>query len=81
MICPPSHISPAGNTARLPITTPGTAFQLKVGFLDSNIGQSLKRQVAQMIGRVVNEETGECEVLVYDNAAQALVICENGKDS
>jgi hypothetical protein len=76
MICPPTAISPAGNTARLPITVPGTAFQLKVGFLDSNIGQSLKRQVAQMIGRVVNEETGECEVWCYDYGAQALIVHE-----
>ena len=81
MICPPSYISPAGNTARLPIITPGTAFQLKVGFLDSNIGQSLKRQVAQIIGRVVDEETGACECFVYDNAAQCLCVFENGKDS
>jgi hypothetical protein len=80
MICPPTAISPAGNTARLPITVPGTAFQLKVGFLDSSIGNSLRRQVAQMIGRVTNEETGDCEVFVYDYAAQALVVCENGKD-
>lgn len=81
MICPPTSISPAGNTARLPITTPGTAFQLKVGFMDSSIAASLRRQVAQIIGRVIDEETGECEAWVYDYGAQALVVHENGKDN
>lgn len=73
MICPPTPISPAGNTARLPISPAGTAFQLKVGFVDSSIGESFQRQVAQMIGRVTNQETGDCEVFVFDYGLPGLV--------
>ncbi len=81
MICPPTHVSPAGNTARLPISPAGTAFQFKVGVLDSNFGESLRRPLAQIIGRVTNQETGDCECHVFDYGAGALIVHENGKDN
>jgi hypothetical protein len=65
LFCPPNKTSPLGNTARLPITEPGTAFQFKTasvhGFATDN-----KVIEAQIIGRVTNKETGECECFIWD---------------
>lgn len=80
MICPPTAISPTGNIARLPISPAGTAFQFKVGVMDSNFGESLRRPLAQIIGRVVNQETGDAEAWVFDYGAGALLVHDNGKD-
>src|SRR5690242_11064514 len=42
LLCPPNKFSPLGNTARLVIEEPGTAFQFKVGHADSNIAVTWK---------------------------------------
>jgi hypothetical protein len=74
LVCPMTPTSPSGNIARLPITQPGTAFQFKVGVMDTNLGTSLHRPLAQIIGRVTDEGTGACECWVYDYAASALIL-------
>lgn len=73
MICPSTPTSPGGNTVRLPITPPGTAFQLKVGFADSGLTTTIRRTEAQIVGRVVDEETGACEAFVFDYSIPGLV--------
>lgn len=72
LLCPPSHTSPFGNTARLKITEPGTAFQLKVATVDSNIAASIRTVQAHIIGKITNKETGECECYIYDNVQGGL---------
>lgn len=72
LICPPTPTSPMGNTARLPITRPGTAFQLKIATADSSIVRSVSRLQAQMIGRVTDPETGDCECFIFDYQMEAM---------
>lgn len=74
LICPPTSTSPTGNTARLPISPAGTAFQLKVGFRHSSIGQTIAVTAAQMIGSVTDQETGACDVFVFDYELPGLVL-------
>lgn len=69
MFCPPGPVSPFGNTARLPILIPGTAFQFKVGMHDSSGGHGA---IAHLIGRVNDPATGECSIFLYDCIQQAL---------
>jgi hypothetical protein len=73
MICPTTPLSPTGNAARLPISPAGTAFQLKVGMVFSNIGESVKSCKAQIIGRVVDFETGAAECFVFDYTVPGLI--------
>jgi hypothetical protein len=76
LLCPPSHASPMGNTARLPITRPGTAFQFKTSTYDSRIaGRGIRTLQAHVIGRVENEE-GDCTCLAYDPVEGGLVTPE-----
>jgi hypothetical protein len=72
LICPANHLNPAGQTARLSITTPGTAFQLKVSQVDANIANIARSVKAQLIGRVMDSE-GWCECMVYDYALDGLI--------
>lgn len=72
LFCPMSPTSPAGNTARLPITTPGTAFELHVKTVDSNLVQSVHSLQAQIIGRVM-DSTGECECFIYDDTLEGMI--------
>lgn len=72
LLCPPSKTSPLGNTARLEITEPGTAFQFKIATVDSNIAASMRSVQAHVIGKVVNKETGGCECFIYDVAQDGL---------
>lgn len=69
LFCPPNRYNPAGQTARLPLLEPGTAFQFKVGFLDSNLAGGTRSFVAQVIGRVDDKETGDCTCFVWDGLA------------
>lgn len=72
LICPPTPTSPGGNTARLPIQQPGTAFQLKVGHLNSTLAAGNRTLGAQLIGRVTDWESGACECFIFDYEWQAL---------
>lgn len=71
LVCPPNKISPLGNTARLPIVEPGTAFQFKTANVDA-LGSWGRTVVSQVIGRVTNKETGECECFIWDNEIKAM---------
>jgi hypothetical protein len=72
LICPPTATSPLGNTARLPIEMPGTAFQLKVAFVESDGVNSARSLQAQLIGRVTDVETGDCECFIFDYGWQVM---------
>lgn len=76
LLCPPNKFSPLGNTARLMIEEPGTAFQFKVGMVDSNIAQSIKSMQGHIIGKVTEKETGACECFIYDPIQQGLITPE-----
>jgi hypothetical protein len=66
LLCPANKRSPMGNTARMPIVEPGTAFQFKVGSADSDFVTTTKQMEGHIIGRVTNKETGACECFVWD---------------
>jgi hypothetical protein len=77
LLCPPSKTSPLGNTARLDITEPGTAFQFKVATVDSSIvGPSIHGIQAHIIGRVDNKETGDCTCYIYDPIESGMITPE-----
>lgn len=71
LLCPPNKVSPLGNTARLPITQPRTAFQFKVGSASSNLAETHRQVEAQIIGRVINSD-GDCECFVWDDFYQCM---------
>jgi hypothetical protein len=72
LLCPPSRTSPPGNTARLPVTTPGTAFQFNIGTADSAIvGRATQTHQAQIIGRVENGD-GDCLCFAWDYVEDGL---------
>jgi|SRR5579859_235451 len=73
LLCPASPRSPFGNTARLTIEEPGTAFQFKVGSVESAIVTSTKTFQAQIIGKVTNKETGDCDVFIWDEIQRGLI--------
>lgn len=72
LLCPPSLGNPLGQTARLPIVEPGTAFQFKVGYVDGNPGGTLRSRAHQLIGRVIDKESGTCECFLWDVGLQKL---------
>ncbi len=75
LLCPPTKESPLGECAKLPIVEPGTAFQLKVGFLNTTGGTGVdtrEDRAAQVIGRVDDKETGECTCFIYDSEMRKL---------
>ncbi len=74
LFCPQSKESPFGATAHLPISEPGTAFQLKVATMDSNFAESQRSLQAHIIGRVNNFETGACDCWIYDYVLGALLV-------
>lgn len=49
----------------LQITEPGTAFQFKHALFDS-LGGDGKNVEAQVIGKITNKETGDCECWIWD---------------
>jgi hypothetical protein len=71
LFCPPNRQNPRGQVARLPITEPGTAFQFKVGTVDT-FGAQERAMASQVIGRVTNKETGVCECFVWDRQLRAM---------
>jgi hypothetical protein len=76
LFCPPNAYSPLGNTARLVIEEPGTAFQFKVGHADSNIASTWKTLQGHIIGKVTNKETGACECFIWDPIQNGLLTPE-----
>lgn len=76
LFCPPGKHAPMGNTAHIPIIEPGTAFQFKVGMVDSNIVVSSKSVQAHVIGRIDNKETGDCTCFIYDPIEDGLLTPE-----
>lgn len=76
LFCPPNKYSPVGNTARLIIEEPGTAFQFKVGMADSNIAVTWKTMQAHIIGKVVNKESGACECFIWDPIQNGMITPE-----
>lgn len=71
LFCPPNPANPFGQTARLPITEPGTAFQFKVANVDAFGGWG-KSLASQVIGRVVDKHEQTCECFVWDAGLNAL---------
>jgi hypothetical protein len=71
LFCPPNALNPRGQVARLPITEPGTAFQFKVGTVDSFAEQG-RAMTSQVIGRVNDKVTGACECFVWDRTLNAM---------
>ncbi len=76
LLCPPSRTSPLGNTARLPITRPGSAFQFKIATHDTAIiGPGVRNQQAHVIGRVDDTE-GNCTCFAWDIVQDGLLTPE-----
>lgn len=76
LLCPPSRTSPLGNTARLPIVRPGSAFQFKIATSDNAIiGPGVRTQQAHIIGRVDDAE-GNCTCFAYDPVEGGLITPE-----
>lgn len=71
LICPPNRDNPLGQTARLPLRRPGTAFQLKVGMVHG-MGETSRTLVSQLIGRVDDPLTGACTCFVWDADLRSL---------
>lgn len=71
LFCPPNRLSPLGNTARLPIVEPGTAFQFKVGNLFA-VGASGRNKAAQIIGRIDDKVSGACTCFIWDEELRAM---------
>ena len=65
IIAPPGPGDILGVTRSLTITEPGIAFQFKVGNVDAWGGME-RGMESQVIGKVTNKETGECECWIYD---------------
>lgn len=76
LLCPPSRTSPLGNTARLPIVRPGSAFQFKIATHDSPIiGDGVRTLQAHIIGRVDDAE-GNCTCFIWDPVQDGLLTPE-----
>lgn len=77
LLCPPSQTSPLGNTARLPIVHPGSAFQFKVATHDTAgiVGPGIRTMQAHIIGRVDNAE-GDCTCFIYDPVQDGMLTPE-----
>ncbi|SRR6266702_3185935 len=75
LLCPPGPIvngrihNPFGSTAKLFITEPGTAFQFKTKHLHMGAGTAVYDQI---IGRVIDKVSGDCEYFVWDAALHAM---------
>jgi hypothetical protein len=76
LLCPPSATSPLGNTARLAITEPGTAFQFKIATADSCIAVTYRSLQAHIIGKVTDKEYGDCDCFIYDPVQGGLLTPE-----
>ena len=74
LLCPPNRVSPTGNTARIPILEPGTAFDFKVAGASSNFVTTSRYQEAHIIGRVDDKASGTCTCMIWD--ARYDCLCE-----
>jgi hypothetical protein len=74
LLCPPSLGNPLGQTAKLPVVEPGTIFQFKVAYLDGSVAGTLRSRSSQLIGRVTDKVSGDCECFVWDVGLQKLGI-------
>jgi hypothetical protein len=72
LFCPPTRAHPLGQTAHLEITEPGTAFQFKTANVDV-MGAWQRQRVAQVIGRVNDKLTGDCECFIWDQSLKQLL--------
>ena len=74
LLCPGSKLSPMGNTVRMPILAPYTAFQFKCALVDATPAGAVahSRMAAMLIGRLDDVESGECTCFVWDAQMQAL---------
>lgn len=75
LFCPRSPGHPLGQTARLDIHEPGTAFNLNGRALA--IGGNLKYQTHQIIGRVDDKLNGTCTMYVWDHLQKQLYLGQN----
>lgn len=76
LFCPPNKTSPTGNTVRMPITRPCTAFQFKVTTYDSPmLSPGIRTLQAQVIGRVEND-AGDCTCFIWDEVEDGLLTPE-----
>lgn len=72
LLCPPSRLSPMGNTARLPIVEPGTAFDLKVASVSTTLAATWRVLEAHIIGRVEDKASGACTCFIWDDRYQVM---------
>lgn len=72
LLCPPNALSPLGNTARLPIIEPGTAFDFKVAGATSDFLTTERYQEAHIIGRVDDKVSGACTCFIWDERYRML---------
>jgi hypothetical protein len=70
LFCPPHKRNPLGSRARLVITEPWTAFVLNGSQMD--IVSNTRRPTYQIIGQVLNKETGACVAFIWDTLMQAM---------
>lgn len=77
LLCPPSKTSPLGNTARIPIVRPYSAFSFKVGTADfvGVVGRGRQTMQAHIIGRV-NDSDGSCVCFAWDPIEDGLITPE-----
>ena len=77
LLCPPSKISPLGNTARIPLHRPYSAFSFKIGTADTMgiVGPSKQTMQAHIIGRV-NDADGNCVCFAWDPIEGGLITPE-----
>ena len=77
LLCPPSKTSPLGNTARIPIHRPCSAFEFKIATADfvGIVGTGKRTVQCHIIGRV-NESDGSCVCFAWDPIEDGLITPE-----
>lgn len=72
LFCPANKLSPLGNTARIPIIDPYSAFSFKRSHVSSNLVHSWKQHEFHVIGRVLDKQTGDCFCFIWDDKYQVM---------
>lgn len=72
LVCPPHPAYPRGAAPALEVPELGRVFQVKVANLDV-LGAWGNYRVAQVIGKVLDPLTGDCEVLGWDQEERRIV--------
>jgi len=75
LFCPPNQISPQGNSARLTITEPGTAFVMVGRQMSLATGE--RWPTYEIIGAVTDKDTGECDCFIWDFDMRAMFVGRN----